>query len=110
MLQPMRNTDAHGVEPFPESPDHRAQCVRLRVQLAPNALEPIHRIIVCVTAGSPGTWATFGFVGPQSAEYTKNRRSVEDRTLLPSESATTLNNNNVLAALIDDLTAAGILS
>lgn len=41
--------------------------------------------------------------------YTKNATSVEDRTLLASASATTLNNNNVLSALIDDLKAIGII-
>jgi hypothetical protein len=33
---------------------------------------------------------------------------VEDRTLLASASATNVNNNNVLAALIADLQAVGI--
>ena len=37
------------------------------------------------------------------AAYTRNATIVEDRTLLASGSATTLNNNNVLAALIKDL-------
>ncbi len=45
----------------------------------------------------------------QSAAYTRNATVVEDRTLLASASATTLNNNNVLAALIADLQAIGIL-
>jgi len=54
-----------------------------------------------------------GFYGTapaaQSAAYTRNATIVEDRTLLASASATTLNNNNVLAALIADLQAIGIL-
>jgi len=41
--------------------------------------------------------------------YTLNATAVPDRTLLASASATTLNNNNVLAALIADLQAIGIL-
>lgn len=45
----------------------------------------------------------------QSAAYTRNAVIVEDRTLLASASATTLNNNNVLAALIADLQALGVL-
>ena len=44
-----------------------------------------------------------------SAAYTRNATVVEDRTLLASASATILNNNNVLAALIADLTASGTL-
>lgn len=41
--------------------------------------------------------------------YTRNATVVEDRTLLASASATTINNNNVLAALIADLTTRGII-
>ena len=56
---------------------------------------------------------TIGFYGTtpavQSAAYTRNAVFVENRTLLASASATTLNNNNVLAALIADLQAIGIL-
>lgn len=44
-----------------------------------------------------------------SQTYTRNAAVVEDRTLLASASATTLNNNNVLAALIADLQTAGII-
>ncbi len=44
-----------------------------------------------------------------SAAYTRNATIVEDRTLLASASATIINNNNVLAALIADLQAAGFL-
>ncbi len=47
--------------------------------------------------------------GAISAAYTRNATIVEDRTLLASASATTLNNNNVLAALIADLQTRGIL-
>lgn len=43
------------------------------------------------------------------AAYTRNATVVEDRTLLASASATTLNNNNVLAALIADLQARGLI-
>ena len=42
--------------------------------------------------------------------YTRNATVVEDRTLLASASATTLNNNNVLAALIADLQDRGIIN
>ncbi len=45
----------------------------------------------------------------QSAAYTRNATIVEDRTLLQSSAATAINNNNVLAALIADLQAVGIL-
>lgn len=41
--------------------------------------------------------------------YTRNAAIVEDRTLLASASATIINNNNVLAALITDLQSAGII-
>ncbi len=55
-----------------------------------------------------------GFYGTapaaQSAAYTRNATIVEDRTLLASASATTINNNNVLAALIADLQAVGLLA
>lgn len=54
-----------------------------------------------------------GFYGAapaaQSAAYTRNAVIVEDRTLLASASATIINNNNVLAALIADLQAVGLL-
>ena len=42
--------------------------------------------------------------------YTLNATAVPDRTLLASASATTLNNNNVLAALITDLKLIGLIS
>lgn len=45
----------------------------------------------------------------QSAAYTRNATIVEDRTLLASASATILNNNNVLAALIADLQSRGFI-
>ena len=66
-------------------------------------------------AGSGGHAFTgdIGFYGTspasQSAAYTRNATIVEDRTLLASASATTLNNNNVLAALIADLQALGLI-
>lgn len=54
-----------------------------------------------------------GFYGTtpaaQSAAYTRNATVVEDHTLLASASATALNNNNVLAALIADLQAVGLI-
>ncbi len=57
--------------------------------------------------------ANIGFYGTtpvvQSAAYTRNATIVEDRTLLASGSATAINNNNVLAALIADLQATGLL-
>ena len=57
--------------------------------------------------------STVGFFGTtpatQPAAYTRNATIVEDRTLLASASATTLNNNNVLAALIADLQSLGVI-
>ena len=57
--------------------------------------------------------SNIGFYGTapaaQSAAYTRNATVVEDRTLLASASATTINNNNVLAALIADIQATGLL-
>lgn len=57
--------------------------------------------------------ATIGFYGTtptaQSAAYTINATAAPDRTLLASASATTINNNNVLAALIADLQLTGVL-
>lgn len=57
--------------------------------------------------------AGVGFYGTapaaQAAAYTRNATIVEDRTLLASASATATNNNNVLAALVADLQAIGIL-
>lgn len=57
--------------------------------------------------------STVGFFGTtpatQPAAYTRNAVIVEDRTLLASASATALNNNNVLAALIADLQSLGII-
>lgn len=47
--------------------------------------------------------------GAISAAYTRNATVVEDRTLLASASATTINNNNVLAALIADLQTRSVL-
>ncbi len=45
----------------------------------------------------------------QSAAYTRDATVVEDRTLLASASATTINNNNMLAALIGDLQSRGFI-
>lgn len=45
----------------------------------------------------------------QSAAYSRAATIVESRALLASASATTLNNNNVLAALIADLQAVGLI-
>jgi hypothetical protein len=45
----------------------------------------------------------------QSAAYTRNATIVESRTLLQSSAATATNNNNVLAALIADLQALGLI-
>ena len=54
-----------------------------------------------------------GFFGTtpavQAAAYTRNAAVVEDRTLLASASATVVNKNNVLAALIADLQSYGLL-
>lgn len=52
----------------------------------------------------------YGVTGvAQAAAYTRTATIVEDRTLLASASATTINNNNVLAALIADLQALGAI-
>lgn len=57
--------------------------------------------------------STVGFYGVTPAArpsaYTRDATIVEDRTLLASASASAGNNNNVLAALIADLTTLGIL-
>lgn len=45
----------------------------------------------------------------QSNAYIRSATVVEDRTLLASSSATATNNNNVLAALIADLQASGLI-
>jgi len=54
-----------------------------------------------------------GFYGTapaaQSAAYTINATAVPDRTLLASASATIVNNNNVLAALLADLQSRGFI-
>jgi len=47
--------------------------------------------------------------GSPTGTYTRNAVVVEDRTLLASASATATNNNNVLAALIADLTTRGVI-
>jgi hypothetical protein len=44
-----------------------------------------------------------------SPSYTLNATAVVDRTLLASASATTLNNNNVLAAIITDMKAKNVI-
>jgi hypothetical protein len=46
----------------------------------------------------------------KSAAYTLNATVVVDRTLLASASATTINNNNVLAAVITDLQTANVFA
>ncbi len=57
--------------------------------------------------------ANLGFYGTtpaaQSAAYSRAATIVEDRALLASASATATNNNNVLAALIADLQAIGLI-
>ena len=64
-----------------------------------------------ITLGTTTT-AAVGFHGMTSvlsAAYARNATVVEDRTLLASASATVTNNNNVLAALIADLQAKGVI-
>ncbi len=46
----------------------------------------------------------------QPTVYTRNATIVEDKTLLASASATIINNNNVLAALINDLQELGLVA
>lgn len=63
-----------------------------------------------VTAGEIARFTVDGLESvTKSAAYIRNATIVKDRTLLASASATIINNNNVLAALIADLKAAGIL-
>lgn len=45
-----------------------------------------------------------------AVDYTLNATAVEDRTLLASASATTINNNNVLAAIITDMQGWGFFT
>jgi hypothetical protein len=60
-----------------------------------------------------GATTNLGFFGttpaPQSAAYTRTATIVESRTLAANVSATATNNNAVLAALIADLQAYGLL-
>lgn len=56
-----------------------------------------------------GRWTRVGYATAASAAYTRNATVVEDRTLLASASATAINNNNVLAALIADLQVRSLL-
>ena len=48
-------------------------------------------------------------IATSAPDYTLNATAVLDRTLLASASATILNNNNVLAALVTDLTAKNVI-
>lgn len=65
------------------------------------------------TANIEAGATTLGFYGTtpvaQSSAYTRDATVVEDRTLLQSSAATATNNNNVLAALIADLQALGLI-
>ena len=67
----------------------------------------------CLAVREVGAVPQIGFYGttpaPQSAAYSRAATIVESRALLASASATTVNNNNVLAALIADLQALGLL-
>ena len=73
-------------------------------------LDTQYQTVIIQYSTTNDTWYILS-TGPttQSAAYTRNATIVEDRTLLASGSATATNNNNVLAALIADLTAAGLL-
>lgn len=65
-------------------------------------------------SGVPKIRQSGGLTGPivigRTSVYTRDATIVEDRTLLASASATAINNNNVLAALIADLTAALLIT
>lgn len=67
----------------------------------------------CLAVREVGAVRQIGFYNttpaPQSAAYSRAATIVESRALLASASATTLNNNNVLAALIADLQAVGLI-
>ena len=82
------------------------------VTTAPNA-NPSAGAFMWVAAGVPRLRQSGGLTGPivigGTASYTRNATVVEDRTLLASASATTINNNNVLAALIADLQSLGVI-
>jgi hypothetical protein len=64
---------------------------------------------VRINSGTDGAVQAVKFIMHTQANYTLNATAVENRTLLASASATTLNNNNVLAALINDLILVGII-
>jgi len=89
----------------------------VRIQGAPTAATNNFALLVEAglsrVADLEHTGTALGFYGTagaaQAAAYTRNATVVEDRILLASASATTLNNNNVLAALIADLQAYGLL-
>jgi len=65
-------------------------------------------VIGISTSGQLGFFATTPISQPSA--YTRNATIVEDKTLLASASATTINNNNVLAALINDLQLLGLVA
>ena len=62
---------------------------------------------ICNAAASLGFFGTTA--APQSAAYSRAAVIVESRALLANASATATNNNAVLAALIADLQAYGLL-
>ena len=65
-----------------------------------------------LTAGFAHTGSTFGIFGQtpaaQPSAYSRNATAVESRVLLASASATTVNNNNLISAMIADLQSLGV--
>jgi len=95
------NSGANTLQIFPATSDDLGQGVNNSTTLA--AGESVYFWTWDIT-----TWHPIAG-GAASAAYTRNATVVEDRTLLASASATILNNNNVLAALIADLQTRGII-
>jgi len=75
----------------------------------PQFTAPLTNRTLTIAQAELGLSGTLPFGLTTVQAYTRNAAIVEDRTLLASASATTLNNNNVLAALIADLRAKGSL-
>lgn len=75
----------------------------------PQYTAPVTNPTIIVTKKSVGITGLIPSLDFTVQSYTRNATIVEDRTLLASASATATNNNNVLAALIADLTQKGLL-
>tara|TARA_R110000803_G_scaffold10096_1_gene31249 strand:+ start:218 stop:985 length:768 start_codon:yes stop_codon:yes gene_type:complete len=82
---------------------------QFRLQLAANVHDGIYTLAT-LTAARTYTFGDRNLDFTTANAYTANATAVLDRTLLASASATAINNNNVLAALISDLQGNGIIS